>query len=736
MGIEELRKLLKKSNNKFSIFNDENIFNKYVCTIQEVLDLLKDFFSNAEILKLFEFPPFQNLKTINRLAIMTIITDSEVMLKMLKNDIIMREIEDYQIVDLIQTKLSDDCKKQILYDRELCEKRGLTAYDYEKIISSMSVQNIGEILEDTELVTKAVKLENYQIFELIQVLPDEDKKYKLAIEYNLPMYYLTELIKTFKAAKKTEIILEKDAFSVYDIILGENVSLNVKDILVSYDVEELKEFLSQNKQFCEDRHIYPYSIVSKMDVSRQVEFASRLQEMDLTLVEKQEVLAMLSEEAKEEIDSSEFPKELKNAISMQRNKFGDRIKIDFERDLEDYRGLDRVISVNPTEFTDEKRKKFIELCHICPNMAVYNLINDIASFYSTTKEYIEGEEWISSVLDKLEPTYSKLQKIAVIDNAIGKKISYSPDFATEVFNSNNCRAIWRIISSGYGICNGIASLEQYMFNRVGIESKLVSSGNHSFLKLDDIELPLENGEIVKGNTILDPTWNLVLHRFEGKPSHFCINYEQARASDIDPKGKDRKCHKNDEQLKNATLSLDTPSLRKLFASVGLANKEGKFPVKETIELSKAIHQTFANNPSENINKQFLLLAKVCPEFAKCQNESMKFLSDIFLDDENLQYNRCVVNRVYDRADAERRPIMYVYIDSAELGKRFYFADKEEGRFIELSPEEFTKRFECYDKDLEETKGIRPWEEAQEQIKEDKVSQTPNEIAKAGEGTDR
>ena len=248
-------------------------------------------------------------------------------------------------------------------------------------------------------------------------------------------------------------------------------------------------------------------------------------------------------------------------------------------------------------------------------------------------------------------------------------------------------------------------------------------------------MPLENGETVKGNTILDPTWNLMLHRFGGKPSHFLINYEQARASDIDPDGKDRECHKNDKDLKDATLSLDTPSLRKLFASVGLADKEGNFPVKETIELSKAAHQVFANDPSENINKQFLLLAKACPEFVICQNESMKFLSAILLNDENLQFNRCVVNRVYDRTDETRSPFMYVYVDSNELGKRFYFADKEKEQFVELSPEEFTKRFECYDRDLKKAKGIRPWE-AQEQNKEDELTQTPDEIAKQGEGEDR
>ena len=166
MGIDELRKLLKQADDKFSIFEDRNIFDKYYCTIQEVLDFLQEFFSDEEILELFEFPPFQKLNAISRFAIMTIITNEEVMLKMLKNDMIMDGIENYEIGDLIQTKLSDDKKMQILLDKELGEKRELITYDYEKIISSMSMQNIEKILENTDLVTKKLQLEEYQILQL------------------------------------------------------------------------------------------------------------------------------------------------------------------------------------------------------------------------------------------------------------------------------------------------------------------------------------------------------------------------------------------------------------------------------------------------------------------------------------------------------------------------------------------------------------------------------------------
>ena len=361
--------------------------------------------------------------------------------------------------------------------------------------------------------------------------------------------------------------------------------------------------------------------------------------------------------------------------------------------------------INPEEFTEEQRAQFMKLCEICPNLQVVSTLSNSVEFVSTASEYKEAEEWISSIIDKLNPEYSQAQKMAIIDNEIGKKISYSPDFDTEVFDSANCRALWKIISSGYGVCNGIARVEQYILNRVGIESEIISSGTHAFLKIKDIELPLANGEIARGNTILDPTWNLTSHRFGGKTNNFCISYEQTRKNDIDAEGKDHNCHKNDEQLQNATLNLDEGSLRELFKSVGLADRDGQFPIKDLLEKSKQLDEFYANQPDKNISKQFLLLRQTCPEFATCQNSTMSILSDVLLSNENLKFNKCVVNRVYNRTDKEKRPILFVYIDSNELGSKFFFANND-GEFLELPQEEFIKRFECYEEDLKKHNRIQ------------------------------
>lgn len=489
------------------------------------------------------------------------------------------------------------------------------------------------------------------------------------------------------------------------------------DILGLLDIETLHQFLQECKEFCNTIGIRPYEIVRVFHAEKQKEFVANLEKFNLTLNEKKEILATLKEEAKQEIDTTNFPEEYKIALSISTSVYTGRVILNLDRNLEDYRGLDALMKINPERFDEEQRKKFLQLCDICPNMEVSNEVGYAIQFFSTPDEYKKAEEWITSLINDLNPSYSKLQKMAIIDHAIGKKISYAPDYDTEVFNPKDTRALWKIVDSGYGVCNGISVVEQYILQRIGIESEIIQSENHAFLKAKNIELPDENGKIVKGDTIIDPTWNLASHRFNAIPDNFCINYEKARRLDIDENGTDSNSHKNDSELRNVTLSLNEHNLRVLFTSVGLADKEGQFPIKDLIEKSKILHETYANEPEKNIKKQFLLLSQVCPEFAMCQNSTMRVLRDILLSDEHFNFRKCAIHRVYDKADEEKRPVLFVYIDFKELGKKFYFADKVLGQFVELPQEEFTKQFECYEEDLERANGLRPWE-SQEQEKQD------------------
>ena len=77
---------------------------------------------------------------------------------------------------------------------------------------------------------------------------------------------------------------------------------------------------------------------------------------------------------------------------------------------------------------------------------------------------------------------------------------------------------------------------------------------------------------------------------------------------------------------------------------------------------------------------------------------------------------------YFSSDKRKKPVLYVYINSDELGKKFYYGKKETSEMIEISQEDFEKNFRCYDKDLEKSKGIRPWDEADEKAEPKKTTE--------------
>ena len=181
--------------------------------------------------------------------------------------------------------------------------------------------------------------------------------------------------------------------------------------------------------------------------------------------------------------------------------------------------------------------------------------------------------------------------------------------------------------------------------------------------------------------------------------------------------------------------MDEKSLRNLFSSVGLANKIGMFPISTLFWQSQKLDEFYSKDPSKNISAQLKLLARHCPDFAVCQNSSMKILNDILLTNKNLKFNECIINRVYSTSDEKKSPILYVYIDSNEIGKKFYLADKNSKQFVEFSQEEFTQQFECYEQDLKSTNGIRPWESEKTHLPNTDLAKSSGRIL-ANEGEER
>ena len=615
-------------------------------------------------------------------------------------------------IEIIKT-YSNDTKTEEYYDlvsEYLSDEEIIKLLDYAKDFNYPDRKKLILMISDSELLYNILqddeKIEEFKqiIWQLVRKLNDSDKEKLLnrpdwIKNHKLQAYDIEYIIKSLKESARYTIFGEYEKTS----------------ILRTFEIDNLITYINNPETDLSDIKIC--EIIEGLDTERQKEFISKLNNVNVTINEKREIIAKLKPETKKEIDAQELEPDLANALNVKPDDIWGGIIVDLSADLEQYRGLDRILSIDPTKFDEFERDRFKQLCTICPELTVESRIKEGDVFFvcSTASEYIEAEKWIEHVLDLLKPEYTTIQKIAIIDNEIGKRISYSPDFDTEVFKKEDARALYKIISSGYGVCNGIARVEQYLFDRAGLDLKyeIVSSGNHAFIKLIDAEFELSNGEKVVGTTILDPTWNLAAHRFGGKPKNFCISYEEARKSDIFNDGEDSKCHKNDEKLSDATFNLDDASLRNLFKSVELADENGNFLIKYLIDKSIELHKMYADDPLKDCEEQFLLLQKVYPEFPNCPASTMAILKCTILENEFLKYDRCVINRVYEKSDKDKKPITFAYFDFGEVGERFYYVDKEKGECIDISKEDFLERFECYEYDLANSNGVKPWENSKQ-----------------------
>lgn len=697
MNSEDLKKLLLTSDDKFSLFADPKLLDQYNMTVGELGKLINEFLTDSEKARLFQIEYLKNANSYTKRCIMDNISDSNILLRVLEEPGLLDNVDTSYIRDAI-IRLSDDAKQKILHNKEFFEKHEFYSFEIIKIIDSLSEENKVAILSDSSLITDTFKLDKYDLEKIILNLQKDENKMLLMDKYTFDNYISANIIKTMNDINKEKLVLNMGKLEPYQI----------KQVLKTFDVNNLMGFFEKNGEFCKNNKIEPYEVISELPADKQLQIALSLTSSDFSIDAKRKIFATLGNEVKEKLNKDDYPQEFQGALNVKSD--GKHVVVELDGNPQDYAGLDELMSIKPENFTKEQKDKVKQFCSVCPNMYIDNDLGNGAIISSKGKEFIEGENWIESVLSTIKPEFSKAQKIAIIDNAIGKRVSYSPDFDTEVFKKWDNRALWKIISRGYGVCNGISRLEQYMLEQVGIKSKMVSGKNHAFLKLENMEFELANGEKVTGTTIVDPTWNLALQRYGCKPNHLFLSYEDIRKRDIAPDGKDTEAHKNDEELKDATFTLDQQNLRNLCASVGLTRQDGQFPVLDFIEKSKKIDEICANSPEKNIESQFKLLQKVCPEFAKCQNSTMQMLRTISFNNPNLKFKKCVIDRVYEKDDESKTPVMFVYFESSKFGKKFYYADKEQGQFIEMQGKEFEKRFECYDRDLEKNHGRRLWED--------------------------
>lgn len=706
---------LRDTENKLSIFMDFNQLTQYVETIKDLIDAFSMCLNDDEKLEIMtKSNYFSRLKSNVQTRIIMTIEDDKIKGQIIRNKKLMETAFDqYSSIKFIKTA-NDESKLYFLNNPDMIEKFNVSEYEIKTIIEGLANENRVQILSNQEMV-KRLRIEGFQLTNLIIGLDDDNIKNELAQAYKLDTYYKILIIKSFSDENKKSKILEDN----------ENLKeWQIAELISTLGVDAAIDFINNEQEFLSSKSIKAFNITRKMPLEKQLELVEKIEQLHLPEAEKRRIFAVLTNETKKEIAPDKVDEKYRQLLEIEA-KYG-RIIPKLDGDLTQYADLDELLSVNPLKIvkTNQDRQALLKLCQICPNMDIEDNIEISSS--STTEEYLKGEQWISSILEGIKPGWTDVQKLAYIDTMIGKRISYTPNLVTEAEKTGDARALWKIISNGYGVCNGIAQIEQYLLGRVGIDSEKVGSGNHSFVKVKNIQIPTENG-IVQGDTLVDPTWNLTASRYGCFPQHFCKSYEELRKVDIDLNGKDHECHKNDELEETPTIDMDINSLREVYRSIGIADKDGNFPVGQLIEQARQVDETSTDMQS-NITNKFALLKKWCPEFATCQNSTINIIRDVLFEhNEHFEFKRCIASRVYEREDTEKQAVLYVYMELEDGQKQFFYADKENGEFVTKSQQEFEQKFECYEKDMEKLGQKRPWEIG-ENIQENKANSSGEIVA--------
>ena len=704
---------LENVEDKMEVFRNIEVLRQY--GIIKVKDLIEAIILYLDDSQKIEVLNYYKLEKGNKFDIVRTITDEKIKMQILQDNKLMEDLFNNFYFSEFLGILNDEFKIYVLNNVELLKKFDIDTDKIKKIIIEMLDEKKQDIVSNKEFMEK-IGLSQYEIIDLIISIKDDEIKDSVSQKYELDEEEKIKIIKSFSTNRKERIIFE------------DNKGLENKDIeeiISSFEPSEVIDFINNNKSFLIDREIKLARIISSMAKEKQLEIVYKIDEIDMTEGEKRKCYAILNNETKQEIDVEKVPKKYRELIMMRKSeefKSLDKIIPDLSKDMTLYKDLDEYLYINPLNIlnTEEDRKNILKLCKICPNAEIKD--NFMLSS-SSVEEFIKGEEWIEFILQGIDVEWTDIQKLAYIDTMIGKKISYSPEFETEVTNNEDIRALWKIITSGYGVCNGIVQIEQYLLSRIGIESEEVSGKRHAFLKVKNIEIPTESG-VAKGDTLTDPTWNLTSSRYGTYPEHFCLSYEELRKVDITKDGRDCKCHKNKGLESEKLINLEEKFLRDVYKSIGLTDKDGNFQAKEFIEKSEKINKE-SNDIKSNIKSKFELLKQWCPEFATCQDSTMDILKLILLsENEHFKYKKCIAERVYNKSDQDKKAVLYVYVESEDSEKMFFYADKEVGEFIQLSQNEFETKFECYESDL--VNGRRAWE-TEEIKKEDKTNSSQQTV---------
>ena len=262
MNSDDLRNKLLTAQDKFSLLSNMEALREYSLTVGDFGRLINEFLSDSEKANLFQIDSFKNGNPYTKRCILDNIKDASITQKLLLEPGIIDNIEPYYVKDIIN-KLPSQEKMQLICNRDFMSKCNLQSYEIKEMIVSLPEENQLAILSNSAYVKDTLKIEIFNISEIIVNMQKDENKLALIGKYSLDSSALTQIVSTLNDKNKENFLLGNKKIDTF----------NIREILKSFDANSLMNFFINNAEYCKDKKIKPHEIISKLSADKQLQIA-------------------------------------------------------------------------------------------------------------------------------------------------------------------------------------------------------------------------------------------------------------------------------------------------------------------------------------------------------------------------------------------------------------------------------------------------------------------------------
>lgn len=303
MAKEELKEVLKNSNDKFKILSDIDTIKPYKITFGELFELIDEFLDDEQKIALLSVNYAQ--KPIIKRNIIMLIKDESKKLEVIFNKELTNGLETTDFINIIQSQ-NINCILQILNNTEFLEENKIGEYRIIDIIKLQNSEVILQILKNSNLLEK-YKIEEFGIETLFEKLDEREKldflsnpkyiKEKLKItEYRIAnmISSITDektkenLIKSYELnnLNRVNIICQFSDEGKERNILNNTLDLRAYDwysIMSKMETDNLIQFINNNLKFLTENNIVIYNIARTLNEEKQKELVSKVDNLKIEM---------------------------------------------------------------------------------------------------------------------------------------------------------------------------------------------------------------------------------------------------------------------------------------------------------------------------------------------------------------------------------------------------------------------------------------------------------------------